>query len=422
MIYDKAPPENPDDAPPSYDTLVQPQSQSQSQFQPDVKTPIPISVPTTPNSASSSSASYKGKGKAPASNSSWWPGSSFFLSQNARQTRTTVLGIIKDLVRGQAQRDSAVESILESCADACANFGLSFSELLQEKSIEGYTPVYWAIVNRSPSDEPGNENGGSRSDLLTSLLQYTSPLLPSTISEIRLACLQASDQELFKRLQMTPELGFARLSGTDDMVLGVGDERGWDDVSVEDIKGDDGADRGAFRAEIRIVKFQKRMRISKEVGVEFVARGRIWRLAFKVNTSRHTSHSFSRIPVGAWCAALSLMDNSPPTPVDSRLIIPEAAASTSSPASPSSTRTKLKPPITLRIQTPPSTELIPTDMGRHVHQLKEVIVPLSSGDTKGGAAGGGLEHAGSSYIGSDDSLTCQLEARLAKPEQDCVIC
>ncbi|KAK7450554.1 hypothetical protein VKT23_012863 [Stygiomarasmius scandens] len=60
------------------------------------------------------------------------------------------------------------------------------------------------------------------------------------------------------------------MTGVDEMVLGFGDERLWDDVCVEDK--DDGNIAG-FQADIQIVGFQKRMKVLKEVGVEFVAKG-----------------------------------------------------------------------------------------------------------------------------------------------------
>ncbi|THU96105.1 hypothetical protein K435DRAFT_778699 [Dendrothele bispora CBS 962.96] len=446
MIYDKSQPEIPQDAPPSYETLTNTlsasssttqQSFQQSGFQPDVKRPLDAQsssssshAPTTPTSPPLSAGSYKGKGKAPASSSSsnsWWNGFGYLsMSQNARQVRTTVLSIIKDLVRGSETTGgggggghdyAAARSILESCSEACAGYSLSLAELLQEKSIEEHTPLYWAIVNRPPEDhrrrrqrdgrgqgeQQGQDEEAGSPDLLTCLLSFTAPLQPSTVSEVRLACLLTSDQELFKRLRMSPD--FAPLSGTDQMLLGV--TMIPDDVVVENLDGDD----GAFAADLRITQFQKRMRISKEIGVEFIARGRMWRLAFKIsqNNRRH-----SKARPGAWCISLSLMENSPPTVLDSRLIIPHAQVSSDAPASPSPSGSK-KSPIHIRMQT--SDELVPPEMFKHAHQVREILVPLSADGVVGT-----LEHAGSSYIGPDDSLKARLEAKLAKPGQDCIIC
>ncbi|KAF5364686.1 hypothetical protein D9758_005607 [Tetrapyrgos nigripes] len=436
MIYDKRPPEAfenapqdaPQDAPPSYDTLST--SEATQNLQSDVKRPLDIPAPdlsspssstTTPTSPNSFGSTYKGKSKASSSssansNSSWW--GYFGMSSNSRQVRTTVLGIIKDLVRGHQNSDyAAAKSILESCAEACAGYSLSLSELLQEKSVEEHTPLYWAIVNRPPEEEH-DMDGTPGPDLLTCLLTFSTPLHPPALSDVRLACLLTSDQDLFKRLRMTPE--FAPLSGTDQMVLGAGTVP--DDVVVENLKGDE----GAFAANLSINQFQKRMRISKEVAVEFIARGRMWRLAFKV--SQNTRLHSHQPRMGLWCISLSLMENSPPTPVDSRLIIHDAISSNSStslldsPASPSlaaslSSSSRAQKPLSIRIKSG-QQDLIPPELFRRRDQLREILVPLDDA----GAKAASLEHAGNSYIGADDTLRARLEARLTKgnDDHDCV--
>lgn len=264
MIIDKAP----EEAPPAYEDARASGSGSLSAttFN-DSKTPSPYSFassssqshippPTPPGSPLSPS---KGKGKAPAS-SSWWTlfGSE---SQTSREIRTTVLGIVRDLVKQKSENAIAAQSILGSCAEACTGNALSLSSLLQEKSIESHTPLYWAIVNRPPdkSDE------GSTSDLLTTLLSYTAPLSPAVLAEVREACLIRDDQLLFQRLRLSPE--FASLSGTDEMLLG--ESMIPDDVTVENLLGDE----GAFAVNFRMPHFQKRMRVSNEVALEFIARG-----------------------------------------------------------------------------------------------------------------------------------------------------
>ncbi|THV02029.1 hypothetical protein K435DRAFT_367811 [Dendrothele bispora CBS 962.96] len=334
------------------------------------------------------------------------------MSQDARQVRTTVFDIIKDLVRGSETTGgygyTDVRSILESCSKACARYSLCLSELLQEKSIEEHTPLFWAIVNRRrqrqgreqgerQEQEQGQDEEAGSPDLLTCLLFFTAPLQPSTVSDVRLACLLTSDQELFKRLRMSPD--FAPLSGTDQMLLGA--TMIPDDVVVENLDGDD----QAFAADLRITQFQKRMKISKEIGVEFIARGRMWKLAFKVSTN-------SEARPGAWCISLSLMENSAPTMLDSRLVIPYAQVSSDTPASPSGSK---KSPIHIRMQT--SDELVPPEMFKHTHQVREILVPLSADGVVRT-----LEYVGSPYIGPDDSLKARLEVKLAKPGQDCIIC
>ncbi|KAJ8074592.1 hypothetical protein PM082_015495 [Marasmius tenuissimus] len=138
---------------------------------------------------------------------------------------------------------------------------MPFSPLLQEKSIEDHTPIYWAIVNRNKKLE-------LEPDLLMSLMAYAGPLEPATISKIRLACLITSDQALFQRLRLSPE--FASLSGTDQLVLSGGMVP--DEVEVLEAS----LDKGVFVVDIKMMQFQKQTWVSNEVGVDFMARGRMW--------------------------------------------------------------------------------------------------------------------------------------------------
>jgi hypothetical protein len=129
--------------------------------------------------------------------------------------------------------------------------------------MEGHTPIYWAIIKRPPDSDA--DESTQIPDLLTALLSLSTPLTPETVSEIRLACLLTSDQPLFQRLRLSPE--FSKLSGTDEILLGATIPP--DGIVVEDVPGDE----GAFAVNFEIVHFQKRMRISKEIVLEFIARG-----------------------------------------------------------------------------------------------------------------------------------------------------
>jgi hypothetical protein len=391
MIVDKAPlPDDPtpSEAPPSYDAVgtqqihvVRVGKGSQSIQNPLASASTHPHSPISPVSKSpSSSRSLKDKGKV----TNWF---NFSASRTTREVRTTVLRLVRDLVREQPTHGGASLSILESCAEACAGHSLSLPTLLQEKSIENHTPLYWAIVKRLPDGDSGVP------DLLTSLISFASPLTPETISDIRHACLLTSDQLLFQRLRMSPE--FAPLSGTDEMLLGGSIPP--DDVTVEDIPGDE----GSFAANFEIVCFQKRMLVSKHIELEFIARGvsllhlqlysilnslkctaRMWQLTFSI--AQDSSRERGAPRPGSWCISLSLLENSPPTWVDSRLIIPEPILSASSlPASPCSTslldraKTKWKPKPTITIRLKPPQQLAPPPLGRHNHQqTTSVVVPL----------------------------------------------
>jgi hypothetical protein len=276
MIIEKPPlPDDPtpDDAPPSYDTLGQSSVASRSlpEKSPTIdsssgSSSTTVPSPTFPSVLGSRSQQFlrtnsKGKGKGP---SNWFTFSSRVSS--TREVRTTVLGLVRDIVRQPQHHTSsqATIGILESCVEACASYNLSFSSLLQEKSIEDHTPLYWAIVKRPP-ETIHQDDQGEVPDFLTILLSFSGPLNPETISEMRLACLLTSDQALFQRLRLSPE--FSPLSGTDEILLGASMPP--DEITVSDVQGDE----GAFVVNFGIVQFQQRMRVSKQVGLEFIARG-----------------------------------------------------------------------------------------------------------------------------------------------------
>lgn len=259
MILEKVPfPDDPTptDAPPSYDTL--PPNPGSSTFSLDGKVnPYLQSYPQSPEasgSAESSTTPISPRGR-PKGSKSWFPFGQ--AARTAREVKATVQGLIRDLVKLENPSSMA---ILQSCSEACAAHGLELSSILQEKTIEGHTPLYWAIIKRPPEPPTAHDR-----DVLTSMLALAEPLSSTTLSEIRLACLVASDQTLFQRLRRSP--AFAPLSGSDQMILEASVPP--DDVVVEDVPGDE----GAFAVHFRFVKFQTRMRVSKEVKIEYIARG-----------------------------------------------------------------------------------------------------------------------------------------------------
>ncbi|KAF7356529.1 hypothetical protein MVEN_00986500 [Mycena venus] len=303
----------------------------------------------------------------------------FFTSSTTRQVRTTVLGIVRDLVKLQPTDQSTVAiSILKSCVDACAANGLSIATILQEKSVEGHTPLYWAIIKRPASTESQDEN----LDLLTALLALSTPLNPATVSDIRLACLLMSDQALFQQLRTSPE--FAPMSATDQMLLDA--TMPPDEIFVEDVPGD----LGAFAVDFEIVRFQKRMQVSNAVVLEFIARGRMWRLSFNVSTHDRIHHA----PRGTWYAALSLLEQSPPTWVDSRLLVsapePDMKQQLSGPLGMFGGKPRPRPTLSVRIKA--KEQLWARRGGRG----NEIIVPLDGSEANGGM--GVLQYAGCPYI------------------------
>lgn len=162
--------------------------------------------------------------------------------------------IVRDVVK--EPKTSASAGLLESCADACTANNLSFSDILQDPSIEGHPAIYWAIVKRPSLDD---------FELITSLMSHSAPLTTETMAEVRLACLHVGDQALFQCLWRSPEYG--ALSGSDRMLLGVTSPP--DTVDVAELPGQD----GLFAVKLTIVQFEKRMKVSGEISFEFIARG-----------------------------------------------------------------------------------------------------------------------------------------------------
>ena len=356
MIIDKQPlPEDPTpiESPPSYETLNAINTGYSSSKRTELSTSktlvdhlavpsssyisSPGSPPLSPNSAppikspslTASSSCLSSSNKLKGRTTNWF---NFAASRTTREVRNTILGLIRDLVQEQYSSFPAATSILQSCADACATHSLSFSSILQEKSIENHTPLYWAIVKRLP-DEHHQVEEASGPDLLSALLSYSAPLSPDTTKDVRRACLATCDQRLFQRLRLSSE--FAPVSGVDRMLLGGTIPP--DNIEVEDVPGDG----GDFMATFEVLQFHKRMVVSKEIRLEFIARSeyfffwflleekltklngkdRMWTLEFSI-IPEHGYHHGCR--PGSWCISLYLLESSPPTWIDSRLIIPEA--------------------------------------------------------------------------------------------------
>ncbi|KAG8220570.1 hypothetical protein J3R82DRAFT_3303 [Butyriboletus roseoflavus] len=447
------------DAPPSYET-VSTACSGQPAHLFDEKLPRQSGFPAPHNSSIPTSGTRVGttpsrpvSGHSQPGPSSWLPRLSFTSSRTSKQVQQTVLALIRDLVL-----NAESPNLLGSCSDACRTYDLNLSTLLQEPFIENHSAIYWGILNR-------------RDALLPSLLVHAAPLSQSTMSEIRLACLTSSNQHLFQSLrcqrepftkQMTP---LSTNPGADALILGSMPS---DEVLIHEMDG-----QGAFVAEMRINLWQKRMRVSGRVSVEFIARGRIWSLTFFSPLS--TTHT----TVGIWQVALCLLEHSPPTFIDSRLVIdlpPPSSILSTSPAnasqpsdlislspppdhSSSSTARSLPPPsppllnkFKSKSKAPQSVEVRLKNVNRlayrasdtsftaldvafssqkdwsppHVEQWSDndgsiytnaIVVPLDNG------AGAELLYDNTPFIAIDGTLHVRLEARLGRPDAtECVIC
>ncbi|KAL1762266.1 hypothetical protein FB107DRAFT_199472 [Schizophyllum commune] len=469
IVTDKAPSPSPaaaetnmpeeDPPPPSYDAVASTSCVAGSSKAPTSEKP---SVPH----ASSSSSSYPTSVHSPkpsTSSSSSKPTFAFPLfgllpSKSSREVRTTVKALIQDIIVQQSPPE-ACRGILQSCAESCKAYDIPLHSILQERYMEERTPLYWAIVKRaeerqtsstSPSSSPPTPDPSDPSDTTLILLALAAPLTADTISDIRAACLVFSDNALFQRLRMAPE--FSSLSPA-EQILFNGEATVPDSVRVEDVQGE-----GAFVAHIRIPKFQRRMRVAGAVGLEFVALGRIFRLAFLI-TPQNVRRRHPHRP-GSWCLSLSLMDNSSPTFFNGRLIVPDARRTTksvdarlksavsdakssrdanplssaptdasraSSAPSPSSDASSWRmpgglstgsgrPQRDLVIPLKSDEELVPMTRFRGRRRNDEILIELEEGAA-------GLQFSGTPYLQEDDTLVAHLEAKLAKPDDyECIIC
>ncbi|PPQ65742.1 hypothetical protein CVT24_011775 [Panaeolus cyanescens] len=341
------------------------------------------------------------------------------ISTSSSQVKTTVQGLVRDLVQDHSSSDTlsaAAQGILLSCSEACNAHSLSFSSILQERFIESHSPLYWAVIKRAkhnPQEGRGDllgddiDNEGDRqkaeSDLLTSLLRHAlKPLLDSeTIAELRLACLATSDQDVFQRLRnLVPQFSTSRSIGADQVLLGASpSSKGiTDEVWVEIGPGTE----GAFAATFSIPQFHKRMMISKEVDLEFVARNRIWRFALLICPD----NAWYGPPPGSWCASIELVDSSPPTWFDGRLVFADNHLLSGS-TSPTQKHIRLKSKQQL-------------DAPRNGIPATQIIASLDEAPNFAS-----LQYSGSPFIGVDDTLRIKLEARLSKPEpsgsEECIV-
>lgn len=247
------------------------------------------------------------------------------------------------------QGDSAYAiPIIQSCIDACEARGLSFANIVQERSIQGHTPLYWTIVKNVYSAKEEPPSSSDRKPNLETLFDIlvSFPLTLEAYADALQACLLTSSHSTFLRLRKyNPEPPLA-IPGSDEQ-----DDQSEDTIRVTNGDDAEAALNGAFRVQINIKHFQKRMRVLKEVTVDFIARGarspcnslpnnllispiscigRMWQLSFVVYTpAQHgpgarvsTPTHFSRpIEPGAWVLALDLVGASPSTWLDSRITI-----------------------------------------------------------------------------------------------------
>jgi hypothetical protein len=175
--------------------------------------------------------------------------------------------------------------IFESCMNACRSRGLSFADIAQETSIQGHTPLYWTIIksvysndgSESSAEYPwpsGPSTTNSPGDGLRSLfgILLSFPLKQSTYDDALQACLLTSSHATFLVLRSHNPAPAPSIPGYD---LSTQD----DEVEVTSGNDAEAALNGAFKVSVSLKHFQKRMRLLKEVPIEFIARGKLGELS-----------------------------------------------------------------------------------------------------------------------------------------------
>ena len=292
----------PSDAPPAYEDVSSPGPSSQTRFISGQAGPS-IEKPRV-------DASSGGNGSAFFHEPSTRPGSSSrkpkiipavaspkVQSDIQETVRGLIRSVVHDFAGGQLSLLEAL-GVLESCDSACIAHSLSLAPILQERSIEGRSAVYWSILSKSTiGKNPSGVDDESKDRFLSELLTKAAPLSSIGVSELRSACLAASDNSLFQRLRSIP--GIVPLAGSDRMLAaGLGSTTSIDPDQLElnrrtrSIKGkefehafcdlaevqdgDSGSEGESFKVKLRLKVFQRRMRVSRAVVSEFIARGAFW--------------------------------------------------------------------------------------------------------------------------------------------------
>jgi hypothetical protein len=364
----------------------------------------------------------------------------FGLSKTAKQVRSATQEFLRDLLSQARPSEHEWLPLLSNCANTCNAQGLSFSTLLQEPFVEGHLPVYWAILKRPPAAaaaaavaktdrHTSPASNGDPDALVLATLDASLPINAASVADARLACVTVSDNALFVRLGQRYE-AFSPRSGTDRVLLGGSDTV--DTVSVEEARGSGSNISAAFTVRFSITQFQLRMRVSKQVRIEFIARGRLWYLWFSVAVP-NTGPPLGTSRAGEWLVSLGLAEPSSPTWVDARLCIVDRSPPPSPPSTldPSSVAYRM----TQRAGLPLPPKHPASGKHRNVASLpikttgcelspsgptREVVVSLDKF-----LFGATLQNDATSFVDAHGTLNAELEVKLQKTHDldvNCIIC
>ncbi|KAG1782712.1 hypothetical protein EV702DRAFT_1192380 [Suillus placidus] len=180
---------------------------------------------------------------------------SVFSKEQTKQIRVTVISLIRDMVSAPDSISRSVGPIIHACSVSLP--AAKFTALLQESNIGGHTLVLG--------------------------------------SHVRLACMATNDHALFMRL------GLESLDKPLRQSLGCPS----DEVQVYG-----GDAQNKFTAKMQMRMLQKRMRIARNMRVELISQGRIWRLLFymAVDASGHVRLSLAKHSLPACPKALLMVE------------------------------------------------------------------------------------------------------------------
>ncbi|KAG1857684.1 hypothetical protein DFJ58DRAFT_744987 [Suillus subalutaceus] len=204
-----------------------------------------------------------------------------------KQKRKTVLSHIRDIISDSNFASSSIVPTVNACAAAISP--TEFSNLLQKPNIEGHTAMYWAIVNHQP-------------EAFSAFAAFIPKFSSVCSSDLRLACMFTSNHALFTQLNL------GRVINRKDNALRNFLGCPPDEVQVHDAG--DGLHKIKFNICFCIRMFQKRLLMRQQLGIEFVAAGRIW--LFQI---------FSMALDGLWRIFLSLSKESLPACPEAVLVI-----------------------------------------------------------------------------------------------------
>ncbi|KAF7297261.1 hypothetical protein MIND_00959300 [Mycena indigotica] len=234
-----------------------------------------------------------------------------------QKVKTGVQKILTDLLLKQNNIDTETEGfgILEDCSKICATHKVDLGGMLREKSIDGHTALYWAIVKRRkvlplPDTELQKRVGQSWQAeealprLIQELLSFMKPLTPDATADARLACLHAGDTWLFQCIR-----SYSAPTATDLRLLEgqVADILHFSQFSADT--------NMPFVVGFQLKQFQKRLKMSKFIILEFIAFGRMFYMKFYVTAAGEGEDA------GRWHVYVTLNDDSAPIFVNATLII-----------------------------------------------------------------------------------------------------